>query len=241
MIAQMDKGIGGSSPRSRRRRARDTLVVFTSDNGGERFSDNWPLVGGKKDLPKAVSACPGSRMAGTDRAGRHQPTALHDDGLVGDDARRRRRRSPSGLSARRRLAAAGAGRIRRSLFPRPLYLRINHRGQRALRHGAGSTCGSMATTICSTSRPTSARRQPRRREPARLAAARQPGGSGTRRSRRSRRRDGEPRLRRARTCRSASRPPGRPAAGCYDPSPPPPPPPPTRRCTAASPPPRLAP
>ena len=30
--------------------AENTLVVFTSDNGGERFSDNWPLVGGKMDL-----------------------------------------------------------------------------------------------------------------------------------------------------------------------------------------------
>jgi membrane-anchored protein YejM (alkaline phosphatase superfamily) len=30
--------------------ADNTLVVFTSDNGGERFSDNWPLVGGKMDL-----------------------------------------------------------------------------------------------------------------------------------------------------------------------------------------------
>ena len=29
---------------------RDTLVVFTSDNGGERFSDNWPFVGNKMDL-----------------------------------------------------------------------------------------------------------------------------------------------------------------------------------------------
>jgi hypothetical protein len=28
----------------------NTLVVFTSDNGGERFSDSWPLVGGKMDL-----------------------------------------------------------------------------------------------------------------------------------------------------------------------------------------------
>ena len=28
----------------------NTLVIFTSDNGGERFSDNWPLVGGKMDL-----------------------------------------------------------------------------------------------------------------------------------------------------------------------------------------------
>ncbi len=31
--------------------ARDnTIVVFTSDNGGERFSDAYPLVGKKMDL-----------------------------------------------------------------------------------------------------------------------------------------------------------------------------------------------
>ena len=30
--------------------ARDTLVVFTSDNGGERFSDVWPLTGMKGEL-----------------------------------------------------------------------------------------------------------------------------------------------------------------------------------------------
>ncbi len=28
----------------------NTLIVFTSDNGGERFSDNWPRVGSKMDL-----------------------------------------------------------------------------------------------------------------------------------------------------------------------------------------------
>lgn len=28
----------------------NTLVVFTSDNGGERFADNWPFVGKKMDL-----------------------------------------------------------------------------------------------------------------------------------------------------------------------------------------------
>ena len=28
----------------------NTIVVFTSDNGGERFSDTWPLVGKKMDL-----------------------------------------------------------------------------------------------------------------------------------------------------------------------------------------------
>ncbi|HEV8110768.1 MAG TPA: sulfatase-like hydrolase/transferase [Burkholderiales bacterium] len=51
MIRQMDEGIGrvlaaldGNGD------AGNTFVVFTSDNGGERFSDNWPLIGGKMDL-----------------------------------------------------------------------------------------------------------------------------------------------------------------------------------------------
>jgi arylsulfatase A-like enzyme len=46
MIRHMDEGIG------RVLDALDdhTLVVFTSDNGGERFSNNWPLTGGKMDL-----------------------------------------------------------------------------------------------------------------------------------------------------------------------------------------------
>jgi len=29
---------------------KNTLVVFTSDNGGERYSNTWPLVGKKMDL-----------------------------------------------------------------------------------------------------------------------------------------------------------------------------------------------
>jgi arylsulfatase A-like enzyme len=46
MIRQMDEGIG------KLLEVVDdgTLVVFTSDNGGERFSDSWPLVGKKMDL-----------------------------------------------------------------------------------------------------------------------------------------------------------------------------------------------
>ena len=46
MIRQMDEGIGkvlAALPEN-------TLVVFTSDNGGERFSDTWPLIGKKMDL-----------------------------------------------------------------------------------------------------------------------------------------------------------------------------------------------
>ena len=51
MIAQMDEGIGWLVDALRSEGLLDkTLIVFTSDNGGERFSDNWPLVGGKMDL-----------------------------------------------------------------------------------------------------------------------------------------------------------------------------------------------
>ena len=51
MIRQMDEGIGRILKALTKARAdRDTLVVFTSDNGGERFSDTWPLVGKKMDL-----------------------------------------------------------------------------------------------------------------------------------------------------------------------------------------------
>jgi arylsulfatase A-like enzyme len=30
--------------------AHDTIVIFTSDNGGERFSDTWPFTGIKTEL-----------------------------------------------------------------------------------------------------------------------------------------------------------------------------------------------
>ena len=46
MIRHMDEGIG----RVLAAVGENTLVVFTSDNGGERFSDTWPLVGKKMDL-----------------------------------------------------------------------------------------------------------------------------------------------------------------------------------------------
>jgi len=51
MIRQMDEGIGRVLKALKAAKAdRDTLVVFTSDNGGERFSDTWPLIGKKMDL-----------------------------------------------------------------------------------------------------------------------------------------------------------------------------------------------
>lgn len=51
MIREMDEGIGWVVDALRETgQLDDTLIIFTSDNGGERFSDNWPLVGGKMDL-----------------------------------------------------------------------------------------------------------------------------------------------------------------------------------------------
>ena len=51
MIRHMDEGIGRIlAALGAIGAAEDTLVVFTSDNGGERFSDTWPLIGKKMDL-----------------------------------------------------------------------------------------------------------------------------------------------------------------------------------------------
>jgi arylsulfatase A-like enzyme len=51
MVHHMDEGIGRIVAQLREQGQLDnTLIVFTSDNGGERFSDSWPLVGGKMDL-----------------------------------------------------------------------------------------------------------------------------------------------------------------------------------------------
>ena len=51
MVRRMDDQIGRSlSALGRLGLTENTIVVFTSDNGGERFSDVWPLTGRKGDL-----------------------------------------------------------------------------------------------------------------------------------------------------------------------------------------------
>ncbi len=136
MISHMDEGIGWVMDALRTHGlAENTLVVFTSDNGGERFSDNWPLVGGKMDLTEG-----GIRV----------PWIAHWPQVI----------APGGVSAQQcmtmdwsatMLDAAGVRadpdypldgvtllpvlREGAHNFHRPLYWRMNHRGQRALREG----------------------------------------------------------------------------------------------------------
>jgi arylsulfatase A-like enzyme len=49
MMQILDAGIGRVVD-AVRHSGRDTLVIFTSDNGGERYSNIWPFVGRKWDL-----------------------------------------------------------------------------------------------------------------------------------------------------------------------------------------------
>ena len=136
MIHHMDEGIGRLLAALERLGLADsTLVVFTSDNGGERFSDNWPLVGGKMDLTEGGIRVPWIA---------HWPAAI----------------APGGTSEQlcmtmdwsaTLLAAAGVANHPdypfdgvsllpvlhdpAATFDRPLHWRMNHRGQRALRDG----------------------------------------------------------------------------------------------------------
>jgi arylsulfatase A-like enzyme len=51
MVLALDAGVGQVlAALDRTRAARNTIVIFTSDNGGERFSDTWPFIGRKSEL-----------------------------------------------------------------------------------------------------------------------------------------------------------------------------------------------
>jgi arylsulfatase A-like enzyme len=51
MILEMDRQIGHVLEALRKNGlAKNTIVIFTSDNGGERFADTWPFTGRKTEL-----------------------------------------------------------------------------------------------------------------------------------------------------------------------------------------------
>jgi len=136
MIHHMDEGIGWVMQALRDHGiADDTLIVFTSDNGGERFSDNWPLVGGKMDLTEGGIRVPWiSHWPGVIAAGgvSHQHCMTMDWSATLLEAAGVAAHSDyplDGISLLPVLRDAG------QVFGRPLHWRMNHRGQCAHRDG----------------------------------------------------------------------------------------------------------
>ena len=136
MIHHMDEGIGWVLDALRETGQLDnTLVVFTSDNGGERFSDNWPLVGGKMDLTEGgirvpwIAQWPALIPAGSTTP---QHCMTMDWSATMLDA--------AGVAAHPDYPLDGVSLLPvlgdvAQRFARPLFWRMNHRGQRAHRDG----------------------------------------------------------------------------------------------------------
>ncbi|HSD52997.1 MAG TPA: sulfatase-like hydrolase/transferase [Burkholderiales bacterium] len=136
MIHHMDEGIGQvAAALEAGGLLEDTLIVFTSDNGGERFSDNWPLIGGKMDLTEGGIRVPYVV---------HWPRAVASGGVTDQlaitmdwvatffDA--------AGAQAHADYPLDGVSllpvlRDPRNRIDRALYWRMKHRDQRALRDG----------------------------------------------------------------------------------------------------------
>jgi arylsulfatase A-like enzyme len=175
----------------------NTLVVFTSDNGGERFSDNWPLVGGKMDLTEggirvpwiahwpAVIA-PGGVSAQQCMTMDWSATMLDAAGRAADPATR--------WTASRCCRCCSDAT---TSFRRPLFWRMNHRGQRALRDGDWKYLRvdghDYLFNIPADERERANLARPRARTPG--GDARRRGRPGTPPCRRSRRRHRQPGLR----------------------------------------------
>ena len=136
MIHHMDEGIGQIMGALRLHGLEhNTLVVFTSDNGGERFSDNWPLVGGKMDLTEGgirvpwvahwpAQIKPGGSSEQLCMTMDWSATMLHAAGVAADPAY-----PLDGVSMLPVLTDAAHE------LQRPLFWRMNHRSQRAHRSG----------------------------------------------------------------------------------------------------------
>ena len=136
MIHHMDEGIGWIMEALRKHGIENnTLVVFTSDNGGERFSDNWPLVGGKLDLTEGGIRVPWiAHWPEAIRAGRVSPQhcMTMDWSATVIDAAGARPEAEYPLDG---VSLLPLLRDESPEFSRPMYWRMNHRGQRALRQG----------------------------------------------------------------------------------------------------------
>ena len=136
MIHHMDEGIGWVVDALRETGQLDnTLIVFTSDNGGERFSDNWPLVGGKMDLTEGGIRVPWIA---------HWPAVIPPGSvseqhcLTMDWSATLLELGGAPPAASHPLDGVSLAAVLREparAFERAMFWRMNHRGQRAMRQG----------------------------------------------------------------------------------------------------------
>jgi arylsulfatase A-like enzyme len=136
MVTQMDLQVGRVLQALEANGIADnTIVIFTSDNGGERFSDTWPFTGKKTELLEGGLRIPALvRWPGHIRAGSTSeqvaismdwmPTLLALAGTKPDPSY-----PPDGISLVPTLTQNAAP------VPRKLYWRYKSNSQRALRDG----------------------------------------------------------------------------------------------------------
>jgi arylsulfatase A-like enzyme len=171
MIHHMDEGIGqvlAALPDPA-----NTLVVFTSDNGGERYSDTWPHVGRKMDLLEGgirvpyIVRWPAQVKPGGFTAQHAITMDWVATFLEAAGARAHPEYPLDGLSLLPVL------RDPKATFARDLYWRMKHRAQRAVRSGDwkyfASEDGEFLFNLAVDSRE---RANYARREPAKLAELR---------------------------------------------------------------------
>lgn len=142
MIHHMDEGIGRIVNLLREKGELDnTFIVFTADNGGERFSDNWPLVGGKMDLTEGgirvpyIAHWPAVIKAGQVSEQQCLTMDWSETMLVAGGARKAMSDKASQAYAPDGQSLLGLLVDASKTFEQPLFWRMNHRGQRAMRLG----------------------------------------------------------------------------------------------------------
>jgi arylsulfatase A-like enzyme len=137
MIHHMDEGIGWIiNSLKKQKLLDDTLIVFTSDNGGERFSDSWPLVGGKMDLTEGGIRVPWvAYWPSTIKAG----GVSHQHCMTMDWSATLLALGAATVDPQFALDGCDLSALLQNAehcFERPLFWRMNHRGQRAMRLGS---------------------------------------------------------------------------------------------------------
>ena len=136
MIEEMDLQIGRVLQALEANGLSDnTIVIFTSDNGGERFADTWPFTGKKTELLEGGLRIPAViRWPGTHSPRPHHRSGGHQHGLAADPARRRRH-SPDPASPSDGMNLLPALTQNAAPVPRKLFWRYKANAQRAARDG----------------------------------------------------------------------------------------------------------